>query len=80
MHLRAICVLSLSVGLPLPAFAADVIASYEPPPKREYVRHERPVRTAYVEQRRNLECGDLIVEYRYIPRTEVVTVCHPPVF
>ncbi|TBN15053.1 hypothetical protein EYC79_06275 [Agrobacterium cavarae] len=80
MRLRTICILSLSVLLPLPAVAADMIQNYEPQRKREYVRYERPVRATYVERRKALECGDLIVEYRYVPRTEIVTVCHPPVF
>jgi len=80
MRLRTICVLSLSVSLPFPAVSADMIQNYEPQRQREYVRYERPARATYIERREAVECGELIVEYRYVPRNEVVTVCHPPVF
>jgi len=80
MRLLTTCVMTLCVALPFPAVSADMVQTYEPPKEREHVRHERPIRTAYLERRKNLECGELIVEYRYVPRTETVTVCHPPVF
>lgn len=80
MHFRTICVLALAALLPFPAVSADMVQTHEQLRKAQRVRYERPVRAAYVERRQNLECGDLIVEYRYIPRTEIVTVCHPPVF
>jgi hypothetical protein len=80
MRLQTVCLFTFVAGLPVTVFAADMIRTYERPAEREHVRYERPARTAHVDRRRNLECGDLIVEYRYIPRSEIVTVCHPPIF
>jgi len=57
-----------------PAVSADMIHGYE----RAYVTKHRPkpvIRARYV-QRRHLDCTDMIVEYRYIPRTDFVTICH----
>ncbi|MBB3593984.1 hypothetical protein FHX08_004387 [Rhizobium sp. BK529] len=76
MRVLLISLLSLATitSATVPAMSADMIQGYERPP---IVKHRsRPVvRTHYVERRR-LDCSDMIVEYRYIPRTEVVTVCH----
>ncbi len=80
MRLQTVCLFTFFAGLPVPVFAADMIRTYEPPPEREHVRYERRARKAHVDRRGNLECGDLIVEYRYIPRSEIVTVCHRPIF
>ena len=67
MRVLLISLLSLATvaATTVPAISADMIQGYERPP---LVKHRsRPV---------NLDCSDMIVEYRYIPRTEVVTVCH----
>ena len=58
----------------VPALSADMIQGYE----RPHVAKHRPkpvIRARYV-QRRHLDCTDMIVEYRYIPRTDFVTMCH----
>ncbi len=57
-----------------PVMSADMIQNYE----RPHVTKHRPkpvVRARYVDRRR-LDCTDVIIEYRYIPRTEYVTLCH----
>lgn len=76
MRILLISLLSLAAATIAagPALAADMIQGYE----RPHVTKHRPkpvVRARYVE-RRHLDCTDMIVEYRYIPRTEFVTVCH----
>ncbi len=71
VSLLTLAVAAISTG---PVNSADMIQSYE----RPHVAKHRPkpmVRARYV-QRRCLDCTDMIVEYRYIPRTNFVTVCH----
>lgn len=71
ISLLSLAVATIATG---PALSADMIQSYE----RPHVAKHRPkpvVRARYV-QRRHLDCTEMIVEYRYIPRTEFVTVCH----
>ncbi len=56
-----------------PALSADMIQGYERP---HVVKHRpKPVIRARSVQRRHLDCTDMTVEYRYIPRTDFVTVC-----
>lgn len=71
ISLLTLAVAAISTG---PAISADMIRGYE----RPHVAKHRPkpvIRARYV-QRRHLDCTDMIVEYRYIPRTDFVTVCH----
>ena len=66
--------LATAAAATVPAMSADMIQGYERPP---VVKHRsRPVIRAHYVERRRLDCSDMIVEYRYIPRTEIVTVCH----
>lgn len=76
--MRVLIISALSLALTAsaggPAVSADMIRSYERPP---IVKHRsRPAIRAHYVERRRLDCSDMIVEYRYIPRTEIVTVCH----
>ncbi|MBB3657952.1 hypothetical protein FHX15_003194 [Rhizobium sp. BK650] len=67
--------LATTPGLVVPAMSADMIQGYQRPP---VVKHRsRPVIRAHYVEHRRLDCSDMIVEYRYIPHTEIVTVCHP---
>ncbi|MBW9051279.1 hypothetical protein [Rhizobium mesosinicum] len=72
--LVSLLTLAVAAGSTGPAVSADMIHGYE----RPHVAKDRPkpvIRARYV-QRRHLDCTDMIVEYRYIPRTDFVTVCH----
>jgi hypothetical protein len=71
VSLLTLAVAAISTG---PAISADMIQGYERP---HVVKHRaKPaIRARYV-QRRHLDCTDMIIEYRYIPRTDFVTVCH----
>jgi len=78
--MRALMISLLSLAMmaaaTVPAMSADMIQGYERSP---VVKHRsRPVIRAHYVERRRLDCSDMIVEYRYVPRTEVVTVCHRP--
>jgi len=78
--MRALMISLLSLAMmavaTVPAMPADMIQGYERSP---VVKHRsRPVIHAHYVERRRLDCSDMIVEYRYVPRTEVVTVCHRP--
>lgn len=67
----SLAVITVATG---PAISADMIRGYE---RQPVVKHRsRPVVRAHYVERRRLDCSDMIVEYRYIPRTEIVTVCH----
>ena len=71
VSLLTLAMAAISTG---PALSADMIQGYE----RSHVAKHRPkpvIRARYV-QRRHLDCTDMTVEYRYIPRTDFVTVCH----
>jgi hypothetical protein len=71
VSLLTLAVATISTGS---AISADMIQGYERP---HVVKHRpKPVIRAHYVQRRHLDCTDMIVEYRYIPRTEFVTVCH----
>jgi hypothetical protein len=71
VSLLTLAVTAISTG---PALSADMIQGYERP---HDVKHRpKPVIRARYVQRRHLDCTDMIVEYRYIPRTNLVTVCH----
>jgi hypothetical protein len=76
MRVLLISLLSLAAATVAtgPAVSADMIQGYERPAA---VKHRsRPVVRAHYAERRRLDCSDMIVEYRYIPRTETVTVCY----
>lgn len=66
--------LGMATGATGPVMSADMIQSYERPHAVKH-RPKPAIRARYVE-RRHLDCTDMIIEYRYIPRTEFVTVCH----
>jgi len=71
VSLLTLAMAAISTG---PALSADMIQGHE----RPHVAKHRPkpvIRARYV-QRRHLDCTDMTVEYRYIPRTDLVTVCH----
>lgn len=71
ISLLTLAMTAISTG---PALSADMIQGYE----RPHVAKHRPkpvIRARYV-QRRHLDCTDMTVEYRYIPRADLVTVCH----
>lgn len=71
VSLLTLAMATVSTG---PAISADMIRGYERP---HVVKHRpKPVIRARYGQRRHLDCTDMIVEYRYIPRTDFVTVCH----
>jgi len=59
------------------ASAADLL--YEP--RGTTPVYQKVHRTHQVVYRSRAECGDVIISYRwpYEPRTEVVTLCHPPI-
>ncbi|QPB22390.1 hypothetical protein [Rhizobium sp. 007] len=61
-------------------YAADMVTRNEE--RAAHVQVDRPyrmVRTTYAGQPVR-ECDDLLIEYRQTGLTEVVTICHPPVF
>jgi hypothetical protein len=71
ISILSLAVTSIATG---PVLSADMIQNYERP---HVVKHQpkHVVRARYVERRR-LDCTDMTVEYRYIPRTDFVTICH----
>ncbi|MDZ7927882.1 MAG: hypothetical protein U5L46_12795 [Agrobacterium sp.] len=82
VNFRKTCVIAAFAILSVPAasFAADMI-TYGKEPAPRYKTHQQPRAVANVYTTRTpLRCDENVVSYRapYERRTEVVTLCHPP--
>jgi hypothetical protein len=79
MVFRAMLVLT-AILPSFPVFSADMIPAYEQQRHQKFNPQGRVFRPVHVERRLNQDCGHIVVEYRYIPRTETFVLCHRPTF